>query len=73
MPHSIISEVCEGVAACVEACPVGCINASQKQNTRGKNYFFIDPVICIDCGVCMQVCPVNGAVIDEERPDLQII
>ena len=25
MPHSIHKEICEGVALCVEACPVNCI------------------------------------------------
>ena len=73
MAHSIISNICEGVSICVNACPVGCIKPSFKKNKQGKDYFYIDPVTCIDCGVCLQVCPVNGAVIDEERSDLQII
>ena len=73
MPHSIKSDVCEGVAICVQACPVGCIKPSHKKNSKGKDYFYIEPTTCIDCGVCMQVCPVKGAVIDEERTDYQIL
>lgn len=26
---------------------------------------------CIDCGICIQVCPVEEAIIPEARPDLQ--
>jgi ferredoxin len=26
---------------------------------------------CIDCGICLQVCPIEGAIIPEERPELQ--
>ena len=71
MPHSIISNNCEGVAACTESCPVNCIKKSNYKNTKGTDYYFIDFSTCIDCGVCLSVCPVNGAIIPEERPDLQ--
>ncbi len=73
MPHSINSNVCEGVAYCAEACPVGCIKPSSIKNINGKSSFYIEHMICIDCGVCLQVCPVKGAVIDEERQDIQQI
>ncbi|MCL2925209.1 MAG: 4Fe-4S binding protein, partial [Trichodesmium sp. MAG_R04] len=26
---------------------------------------------CIDCGICLEVCPVEKAVLAEERPELQ--
>ncbi|MFM7579286.1 MAG: ferredoxin, partial [Microcystaceae cyanobacterium] len=26
MPHTIVTETCEGVADCVDACPVACIH-----------------------------------------------
>ncbi len=71
MPHSIISNICEGVAICQEACPVDCINLSNGINNKGKNFYFIEFTKCIDCGVCLAVCPVKGAVIPDERPDLQ--
>ena len=71
MPHTIVSDSCEGVADCVSACPVGCIKPGEGKNTKGTNFYFIEFDTCIDCGICFQVCPVNGAVLDEERADLQ--
>lgn len=37
--------------ACAEECPVDCIYI-------GDRRAYIDPVKCIDCGNCLQVCPV---------------
>ena len=71
MPHSIVSDICEGVTSCVEACPVGCIKPSTVRNSKGNQFYYIDFLTCIDCGVCLQVCPVEGAVLSEERPDVQ--
>ena len=73
MPHSIISDKCEGVALCAESCPVNCIKKSNGKNTKGTDYYFIDFSTCIDCGVCLAVCPVSGAVVSEERPEVQKI
>ncbi len=71
MPHTIISDKCQGVAQCANACPVGCIKKSSGKNQMGTDYFFVDFQTCIDCGICLQVCPVEGAVIPEERKELQ--
>ncbi|HGY5531671.1 MAG: indolepyruvate ferredoxin oxidoreductase subunit alpha [Prochlorococcus sp.] len=71
MPHSIVTDICEGVADCAQACPVGCIKPSQGKNIKGINFYWINFEICIDCGICSQVCPVEGAVLAEERHDLQ--
>ena len=71
MTLSIKKEVCEGIGLCVEACPVDCINKAQNKNAKGTDYFYIDFSTCIDCGVCLEVCPIKGAVIAEERKDLQ--
>ena len=73
MPHTIVTDICEGITDCLNACPVGCIKPISSFNKKGTNYCYIDFDTCIDCGVCMQVCPIEGAVIEEERPDLQII
>ena len=73
MPHSIISDICEGVAVCVEACPVGCIKPGEGNNAKGTNFYWINFETCIDCGICLQVCPVKGAILPEERNDLQKI
>ena len=71
MAHTIVTDVCTGVADCVDACPVACINPGSKPNTRGHAYYWIDFDTCIDSGICLQVCPVAGAILPEERPDLQ--
>ncbi|MBE9043236.1 ferredoxin family protein [Pleurocapsales cyanobacterium LEGE 10410] len=71
MPHTIVTEICEGVADCVDACPVACIHDGPGKNTKGLDWYWIDFATCIDCGICLQVCPVEGAILPEERPDLQ--
>jgi NAD-dependent dihydropyrimidine dehydrogenase PreA subunit len=38
---------------------------------RGTDWYWIDFSTCIDCGICLQVCPVEGAIVAEERPELQ--
>ncbi|NEO81555.1 MAG: hypothetical protein F6J99_37205 [Moorea sp. SIO4G3] len=39
--------------------------------TLGSDWYWIDFSSCIDCGICVEVCPVEGAILPEERPDLQ--
>lgn len=73
MAHTIVTDVCEGVADCVVACPVACIHPGSGKNTKGTDWYWIDFGICIDCGICLQVCPVAGAILPEERPELQQI
>jgi NAD-dependent dihydropyrimidine dehydrogenase PreA subunit len=71
MAHSIVTNTCEGVADCVSACPVACIHEGAGKNSIGTDWYWIDFNTCIDCGICLQVCPVEGAILPEERPDLQ--
>ena len=40
-------------------------------NSKGTGFFWIDFDTCIDCGICLQVCPVAGAIVPEEKPELQ--
>ena len=71
MPYTIVSDICEGVAVCKVACPVDCIEQANGKNKKGTDYYYIDFKKCIDCGVCLEVCPVKGAVLSDERADLQ--
>lgn len=47
---------------CVTVCPVDCFH-------EGENMLVIDPVECIDCGVCVEECPVRAIYCDEEVPE----
>ena len=38
---------------CVTVCPMVCFHADDKK-------LYIDPVVCIDCGACIPVCPVRA-------------
>ena len=71
MAHTIVTDVCEGVADCVGACPVACIHPGEGANSKGTAFYWIDFDTCIDCGICLQVCPVEGAILPEEKPELQ--
>jgi ferredoxin len=42
---------------CVEVCPVDCFH-------EGENMLVIDPLTCIDCGVCEIECPVDAIQAD---------
>lgn len=48
---------------CVAVCPVDCFH-------EGPNFLVIDPVACIDCGVCIAECPVDAIVEESDlKPD----
>lgn len=38
---------------CVSVCPVECFHVDDEMT-------YIDPDVCIDCGGCIPVCPVNA-------------
>jgi ferredoxin len=47
---------------CVEICPVMCFY-------EGANFLTINPDECIDCGACVDPCPVSAIYPEEELPD----
>jgi ferredoxin len=47
---------------CVEACPVDCFHGDAEM-------LYIDPVRCIDCGVCVPTCPVEAIFDEGSLPD----
>ena len=72
MSFTIVSDTCEGVADCIPVCPVECIHwADGQTNAKGTRFTFIDPSGCIDCGACLSVCPIEDAILDEWKPELQ--
>ena len=55
----VVTQPCEGCIStkCVDVCPATCFH-------RGDEILLIDPQECIDCGLCVQECPV-GAIFQE--------
>jgi ferredoxin len=53
----VITSPCkdELAAECLDVCPVECID-------KGEDQFLINPDLCIDCGACAAVCPVDAIV-----------
>ncbi|NUM54793.1 MAG: ferredoxin family protein [Candidatus Hydrogenedentes bacterium] len=47
---------------CVAVCPVDCFH-------EGANMLVIDPDECIDCGACVDECPVHAIYPEEDLPD----
>jgi ferredoxin len=60
MAH-VVTEACVGCLHmdCVVGCPMECFYGDDVQ-------LYIDPIDCIDCGACINECPVNAI----ERDDL---
>jgi ferredoxin len=70
MPH-IISEPCISTkdTACVAVCPVDCIHPTKDEAEFAKtDQLFIDPDTCIDCGLCVDECPVKAIFPEEDLP-----
>ena len=59
---------CCGCTACVQRCPKHCI--SLKEDEEGFLYPLVDESVCIDCGLCENVCPVLNQK-SEKQPLLQ--
>ena len=64
----VITDACIDVKdqSCVQECPVDCI-----VSTESEPQYYIDPDICIDCGACQPVCPVNAIYPGDEVPPSQ--
>jgi tetratricopeptide (TPR) repeat protein/NAD-dependent dihydropyrimidine dehydrogenase PreA subunit len=71
MSYTIVADVCEGIHDCVPCCPVECIHHGEGTNGKGTTFTVIDPAVCTNCGVCLSICPIEGAILDQWRPELQ--
>ena len=73
MAH-VITTRCVGVKdqSCVEVCPVDCIHPNSDFDSRDDfdtaSQLYIDPEVCIDCGACVSVCPVEAIFFVEDLP-----
>ncbi|MEM6560880.1 MAG: 4Fe-4S binding protein [Planctomycetota bacterium] len=71
MAH-VIAEPCIGTkdTACVQVCPVDCIHpGDQEEDFATADQLFIDPDVCIDCGLCVDECPVTAIYPAEDLPE----
>lgn len=71
MTH-VITELCIGTkdTACVAVCPVDCIHPTQDgSDFEDEPMLYIDPETCIDCGLCVDECPVNAIFLEDELPE----
>lgn len=57
MPY-VIAAPCLADFSCVTACPVDCIKPASDVDHIEQLY--INPALCINCGACADVCPVEA-------------
>ena len=50
---------------CVEVCPVDCFH-------EGPEMLVIDPEECIDCALCVPICPINAIFNEVDLPENQV-
>ena len=70
MAH-VITRPCIGVkdTACVAVCPVDCIHLTKDEAAFGREeMLYIDPDVCIGCGLCVDECPVRAIFAEEDVP-----
>ena len=58
---------CCGCAACYNVCPVKCIE--MRADSEGFLYPFVNTELCIECGLCLQVCPFINPGVRVKDPD----
>ena len=66
-----IAEPCIGTkdTACVAVCPVDCIHPTKEEDDfEQEEMLYIDPDTCIDCGLCIDECPVQAIFADDDLP-----
>lgn len=71
MPH-VIAEPCIATkdASCVEVCPVDCIHPTKSEGSfAAATQLYIDPGTCIDCGLCVDECPVRAIFPQDDLPE----
>ena len=67
----VITKPCVGVkdTACVAVCPVDCIHPTRDEPGFAQaEQLYIDPGTCVDCGMCVDECPVRAIFLDADVP-----
>jgi ferredoxin len=67
----VITKPCTGVkdTACVVVCPVDVIHPTKDEpQFESAEQLYINPRDCIDCGLCVDECPVRAIFQDTDVP-----
>ena len=67
----VIALPCVGVkdTACVAVCPADCIHPRpESPDFAAAEQLYIDATDCIDCGLCVDECPVQAIFAAEDLP-----
>ena len=61
---TVVTENCKGCryTDCVTVCPVECFHGDEEM-------LYIDNDVCIDCGACIDECPVEAIFEEDDLPD----
>jgi len=68
----VITDACKGCkdTACVTVCPAECIHPLPDDPAFAETeQLYIDPEMCIDCGLCASECPVNAIHQEDDLPN----
>lgn len=66
----VISQGCCNDASCITVCPVQCIRPRPGDpDFSSTEQLYIDPLTCIDCGACLDECPVDAIHSEWDLPD----
>ena len=67
----VIAQPCIGTkdTACVVVCPMDCIHPTKGEaDFEAAEMLYINPDVCIDCGLCAEECPVKAIFTRDDLP-----
>ena len=62
--YRILSEACTACGRCAKICPEKAITGVQKTKKEKGKPFEIDPVKCIQCGMCLETCKFDAVEVE---------